>query len=97
MGLDNLYRVLDANVERKLESIKGAGNRLILRRPFDDADAAITAAFEVQRLHKMGIPYEEIAVLMRTRALTRVWNGNLPPGIYNTTSLGVYLSSLAVK
>jgi len=41
-----------------------------LRRPFDDADAAITAAFEVQRLHKMGIPYEEIAVLMRTRALT---------------------------
>lgn len=56
--------------ERKLESIKGAGNKLILRRPFDDADAAITAAFEVQRLHKMGIPYEEIAVLMRTRALT---------------------------
>jgi len=56
--------------ERKLESIKGEGSKLILRRPFDDNDAAITAAFEVQRLHKMGIPYEEIAVLMRTRALT---------------------------
>jgi len=77
--------------ERKLESIKGGRQQAYLRRPFDDADAAITAAFEVQRLHKMGIPYEEIAVLMRTRALTARVERDLPPGIYNTTSLGVYL------
>jgi DNA helicase-2/ATP-dependent DNA helicase PcrA len=56
--------------ERKLESMKGEGTKLVLRRPFDDNDAAVTAAYEVGRLHQMGIPYDEIAILMRTRALT---------------------------
>jgi len=78
--------------ERKLESIKGEGSKLILRRPFDDNDAAITAAFEVQRLHKMGIPYEEIAVLMRTRALTARVEREFATETFPTTSSVVFRS-----
>ncbi|NPV88079.1 UvrD-helicase domain-containing protein [Coprothermobacteraceae bacterium] len=56
--------------QRHLESMRDTGPKILLRRPFDDNDSAITATYEVGRLHNMGIPYEEIAILMRTRALT---------------------------
>ena len=87
----SLIRNNREQITKSVFSEKEVGNPLALFPAYSDTDEANIILREVQRAHRMGVPYKGIAVLYRTNAQSRkiedgFLQGRVPYHIYAGTS-----------
>ncbi|MDD3067237.1 MAG: UvrD-helicase domain-containing protein [Acholeplasmataceae bacterium] len=62
---------------KNLESDKGLGEAPYYHHAMNDFQESFFVANEIQRLHHMGIPYDEMAILYRNNVLSRMFEDTL--------------------
>lgn len=78
--LDAANDVISHNKERKeknLWSTKGAGEKITYYKAYNSRDEAFFAIREIKNLIKKGVPKEEIAIIYRTHAQSRIFEEEL--------------------
>lgn len=64
---------LNRPAAKNLESDKGLGDAPYYHHAMNDFQESFFVANEIQRLHQLGIPYDEMAVLYRNNVLSRMF------------------------
>jgi DNA helicase-2/ATP-dependent DNA helicase PcrA len=71
--LDASNELISKNTSRYSKSLwtdKGSGDNLVLHRAYSEADEALYVVDNIKRMHALGIPYKEMAVLYRNNSLS---------------------------